>query len=184
MTTAESLLSLYEKLGAPCLSNFMLEDLGNGARYHLGAFVLADRDDCVVLIRRTPIAGHPGIEDYWWIPGGGREQGEVVEDAAIREFQEETGLSVSVDRVLLAQRATDRPFIAVFFRGTVIDGTASAGSDPDESTAEVRAFLRGEVPLERLWSDADRILLVQEGFAEGSIEDLIVKNGFRPNPAP
>src|SRR4051812_46413166 len=37
---------------------------------------------------------------YWMIPGGGREDGEDEIACVIREVAEETGLNVSVDRVL------------------------------------------------------------------------------------
>lgn len=42
------------------------------------------------------------------LPGGRREQGEKSEDCAKREFQEETGLSLSVERILGTYDSPDR----------------------------------------------------------------------------
>lgn len=179
MKPTEYLQSLYQRIGAPCLTNFALSDLDDNVSYQFGAFALADHDGRVVLIRRKPIEKYPGIEDYWWIPGGGREADEPLDETAMREVREETSLRISVGRILLAQLVEDRPFIAVFFRGCVVDGAVSSNSDPDGITEEARSFPLGGVPFERLWTDQDKILLVQEGFAAGQVEDLIRKNGLR-----
>jgi ADP-ribose pyrophosphatase YjhB (NUDIX family) len=179
MKPREYLGLLYERIGSPALANFSLCDLGDGVDYQFGAFALADHNSRVVLIRRTPIKEYPGIENYWWIPGGGMQADEPLDETAMREFEEETGLQISVKRILLAQLAEDRPFIAVFFRGTVTDGTVTSDADPDRITAEVRSFPVAGVPFDMLWTDQDKILLVQEGFAAGQVDDLIVKNGLK-----
>ena len=173
MKPTEYLQRLYDRLGRPGLANFTLSELDDDVAYQFGAFALADHDGRVVLIRRTPIKKYPGIENYWWIPGGAREDGERLDETAVREFREETGLSVSIQHTLLAQLAEDRPFIAVFFRGSVVDGTVSCAADPGGMTAEARTFSTADVPFDKLWTDSDKILLVHEGFATGEVGDLI-----------
>jgi len=179
MKATRYLQSLYERFGPPGLANFTLSELDDDVIYQFGAFALADHGDDVVLIRRTPIKEYPGIEKYWWIPGGAREANEQLDETAMREFEEETGLRISVERTLLAQLFEDRPFIAVFFRGAVVGGSVSSDADPDGITAEAKSFPPASVPLGDLWMDTDKILLVAEGFAIGDVEDLITKNGFR-----
>jgi 8-oxo-dGTP pyrophosphatase MutT (NUDIX family) len=55
-------------------------------------FLIVDPAKRVLLFRfvhtRGPLAGH----DHWGTPGGGVEDGETLEQAALRELQEETGL--------------------------------------------------------------------------------------------
>jgi 8-oxo-dGTP pyrophosphatase MutT (NUDIX family) len=55
-------------------------------------FLIVDPAERVLLFRfvhkRGLLAGH----DHWGTPGGGVEDGETLEQAALRELQEETGL--------------------------------------------------------------------------------------------
>jgi ADP-ribose pyrophosphatase YjhB (NUDIX family) len=183
MKAQEILKSVYVRFGEPDLASFSLTDLDGRTEYTFGAFLLADHDGRVVLIRRTPIKQYPGIENYWWIPGGTRERDEQLDQTAVREFREETGLSVTVQRTLLAELGQDRPFIAVIFRGSVVDGAVSGGGDPDNITAEAKTFAPHEIGMEHLWMHTDKILLAREGFVLGSVDDLILKNGLtKQNP--
>jgi 8-oxo-dGTP diphosphatase len=60
----------------------------------IGAYGLC-RDDAgrVLLARNSSLSTFPGL---WTLPGGGVEQGEHPDDTVVREFAEETGLTVSV----------------------------------------------------------------------------------------
>lgn len=56
------------------------------------------RDHHILLIQAHD---HPTGQSFWLLPGGGREGDESDEDCVCREVREETGLEVTVDRVLL-----------------------------------------------------------------------------------
>jgi len=56
------------------------------------------RNDHILLIKHSEYASG---QDYWVIPGGGREDGETEEECVKREMKEETHLNVTVKRLLL-----------------------------------------------------------------------------------
>jgi ADP-ribose pyrophosphatase YjhB (NUDIX family) len=50
----------------------------------------------VLLARNSALSSFPGL---WTLPGGGVDHGEPPDDAVVREFGEETGLEVRIDRL-------------------------------------------------------------------------------------
>jgi 8-oxo-dGTP pyrophosphatase MutT (NUDIX family) len=60
--------------------------------------------------------------EYYIIPSGGIEPGETLEQAALREIQEETGLEIELDRKLweyLNQGHPETYFLVTRFSGTL-----------------------------------------------------------------
>lgn len=70
----------------------------------VGAGAVVHRQGKVLLVRRN----FPPNEGMWSIPGGRVELGEGVEEAAVREIREETGLTVEVERLLDVQTLLQR----------------------------------------------------------------------------
>jgi 8-oxo-dGTP pyrophosphatase MutT (NUDIX family) len=56
--------------------------------------LIVDRLGRVLLFRFVHIKGPLAGQDFWATPGGGVEDGETVEQAALRELWEETGIRV------------------------------------------------------------------------------------------
>jgi 8-oxo-dGTP pyrophosphatase MutT (NUDIX family) len=58
--------------------------------------IVLDHDRRVLLFKvqdEEPLhKNHPGLVSYWFTPGGGVDNGETYEEAAIRELKEETGI--------------------------------------------------------------------------------------------
>jgi ADP-ribose pyrophosphatase YjhB (NUDIX family) len=182
MGICTQIAAIYEQYGDPALTNFTLEDLTGNGPGEAGVFTLADAGGRVVLIRRKPQADWPGIETYWWLPGGGREAGEGLDEAAVREFREETGLEICIERLLLA-RIKDERFFNCWFRGRVVAGRVSPAGDPCHTTAEVQLFSPADIPVGALCSDLDKIVLAHEGFINCPIDALLARCGLEERPA-
>jgi len=106
----------------------------------------------VVLVRRArgPYKGK------WALPGGFVRYGEKVEDAAVREALEETGLKVKLLKLVGVYSAPNRDprghVVSVCFAARSVGGRLRAG----EEVGEVRAFKR--IPWEGLAFDHVDIL--------------------------
>jgi 8-oxo-dGTP diphosphatase len=57
-------------------------------------FLIVDRAGRVLLFRFLYKRGALAGQDFWGTPGGGVEDGETLEQAAVRELAEETGLQL------------------------------------------------------------------------------------------
>ena len=66
-------------------------------RQRLAVYGVAKNSNQLLLCRAS---SHTEVEGWWWLPGGGVDFGESPEDALVREFMEETGLSVTVGPLL------------------------------------------------------------------------------------
>ncbi|WP_346909634.1 NUDIX hydrolase [uncultured Roseibium sp.] len=95
------------------------------------------RDNHVLLVRRA----NPPDAGRWGFPGGKIEQGETIEDAAIRELLEETGVRAAPLKVFTAVDVFDREddgtlrrhFILVAVLCRWISGEPVAGDDALEA---------------------------------------------------
>lgn len=94
--------------------------------------VIPDGEGRVLLIRR----GSDPFEGSWALPGGFVDVGETVEDAAVREAKEETGLDVELLRLIGVYSNPERDprghNVSVAFLARA-EGDPSAASDAAEA---------------------------------------------------
>ena len=78
----------------------------------------------------------PGKYDFWVAPGGGVKGSESYEEAAVREVREETGLTVSIGRLLYIEDLINPEcrLVKFWFAAQVIGG--SLNTSHPEAVAE------------------------------------------------
>jgi len=104
--------------------------------------------DRILLVQRK----RPPFQGHWSLPGGGVELGETVVMALQREVLEETGLHVSVGRLLGYMDGIDRDddgrvryhYVMLYFEAQVVGGSLSPADDAAAvrwvTVAEARAL--------------------------------------------
>ena len=113
----------------------------------------------IVLIKRK----NEPFKEYYALPGGIVEYGERVEDAAVREVKEETGLECRVKKLVGVYSDPNRDprghFVSICFLMEVIGGELKASSDAED----VKVFKLGDLPKlafdhEKMIKDAEVLL--------------------------
>lgn len=95
-------------------------------RIAVGA-VVTDPDGRLLVVER----GNPPAQGRWTLPGGRQQAGERVEEAVVREVEEETGLRVRVGALVghLEFVDDDHHYVILDFRAEVEGGTLRADDD-------------------------------------------------------
>jgi 8-oxo-dGTP diphosphatase len=117
--------------------------------------IIITKDRKVVLVRRK---FYP-FKDYWVIPGGKLEHGEILEHACVREAKEETGLKVKITKLVGVYSDPRRDprghYVSVAFLCKPIGGRIRKKT---RETKEVRKFSPEEVKRLKLGFDHRKIL--------------------------
>ena len=89
-------------------------------QYRISAGAIVEREGRFLLVRHV----RPGKYDFWVAPGGGIKGEESYEEAAAREVQEETGLTVRVGRLLYIEDLVNPQcrFVKFWFAAQLIGG--------------------------------------------------------------
>jgi len=87
--------------------------------------VLAERRGRLLLVRRN----HEPHLGEWSFPSGYVDAGEVLEEAALRETKEETGLDVRIQRLLGAYSARGDRVIFIAYAARVVAGRIRVGPE-------------------------------------------------------
>ncbi len=99
--------------------------------YHdpkIAATCIVERQGKVLMIKRDNQVGY----GLWSMPGGYVDRGEVVEEAAAREVQEETGLLVEVQRLVGLFSEAGHPVVVVAFTAKETGGRLAAGPEAQD----------------------------------------------------
>jgi 8-oxo-dGTP diphosphatase len=96
-----------------------------------GAGVLVEIDEGIVLVQR----GQPPFVGWWALPSGYIEADESVEQAAVRECKEETGLDIELLELFGVYSFPEGPVqsgIVIFYRARPVGGELEAGDDAQD----------------------------------------------------
>ena len=100
--------------------------------------VVIEKDGGIVLGKRA----HEPHLGRWSFPSGYVDAGEVLEHAATREVQEETGLDVEIDRLLGVYSTPGERTVFIAYAGHIVGGEMA----PGEECFEVAAFPPEQLP--------------------------------------
>jgi 8-oxo-dGTP diphosphatase len=94
--------------------------------------IIENSDAGIILVKR---ANDP-FKDQWALPGGIMDPDETIEQTAVREVKEETGLDVQLTALIGVYTRLDRDprgrAISVLYAAKIIGGNLIAGSDAKE----------------------------------------------------
>ena len=102
----------------------------------VAAFVFIRKEETILLVKQ----GYG--ERYWSLPGGVMEAGESIDQAAIREVEEETGLEIRLSRLVGVYSKPSEGALALTFEGFIEDGELKA----DNEVIEVGYFPFANLP--------------------------------------
>ncbi len=108
----------------------------------------------------------------WAHPGGRPEPGETLEQGLIREFNEETGLDISVgDLLYVTDRINkDNHVVVISFMVTKTGGKLGSGTGPEFATGKIRSVRMIPInDLHDLGFSTEYCNLVKSGFPKRGI---------------
>lgn len=115
--------------------------------FTIGAFaIIFDEQGRVLLCHRRDM-------DMWNLPGGGMESGELPTEAVERETLEETGLQITVERLVGVYGKKDRDELVFAFVSRVARGKLKTTDEADDC----RYFSINAIPVNTLPKQVERI---------------------------
>ena len=122
-----------------------------------GRAIIIDGDEVLLMFRRKIKNGL--VNEYYAIPGGGKEENETIEECVRREVNEEFNLDVEVKEFL--GKVEDDKNIGYIYNAKIIGGTLKLGGEELEHNKEENYYEVRRVKL----SEIDNIDLLEENKA-------------------
>lgn len=88
----------------------------------------------------------------WGIPGGGLEYKEQPTDAMVREFHEETGMKIEIEKLLRVSSAREFPHLGIVYLCKITGGEFK----PSHEISEMKYFDPDDLPV-MLFAEKDLI---------------------------
>jgi len=102
----------------------------------VAVFVFIRKEETILLVKQSY------GEQYWSLPGGVMEKGESIDQAAIREVKEETGLDICLGKLIGIYSKPGEGALAMTFEGHITGGELKA----DNEVIEVCYFPLDNLP--------------------------------------
>ncbi|QHW34027.1 NUDIX hydrolase [Paenibacillus rhizovicinus] len=139
--------------------------------------IVMDKQDRVLLIqtRHTKSDGF-----YWIVPGGRIEEGEFSRDAAIREVKEETGLDITIKKLVWVEESkNERGQIGYihYFLAERTDEEPIIGHDPELQASEQKI-------MDVAFKDREEIMTMEKVYPEvikhSDFWDVVTEESHNP----
>jgi len=131
-------------------------------RYQVAvAAIIFDADWRILLLRHT----YRKFE--WGLPAGGLESEEDPETAVVREFREETGLEIQVEKMLKAVSTREYHHVSLIYLCSMVGGEFR----PSLEVSEMRYFHTEQLPA-MLSDEKELIRDVSKQLKAGPIDEL------------
>ena len=95
----------------------------------------------------------------WGIPAGGLEYGEQPDKAVVREFYEETGMQIEVEKLLLAESSKEDRNISLIYLCKIMSGTFKESHE----ISEMKYFDVNDLP-QMLFAEKNLIRLIAKSL--------------------
>ena len=125
--------------------------------------------DGFAFMHRVGVQNHP-IGNYYTFPGGGKEEGETIEEGTKREIQEEFGINVEIVKQLYYLKNEEKE--EYFFLCKYIDGKFGTGKGP-EFSGDPKDTHRGQYLPEIIKKEeVKNITLLPDEIKEKLVQDI------------
>lgn len=126
-----------------------------------------------VLLQQGFDPGRPGDGPWWLTPGGGLNDGESLEDAAVREVLEETGLRLSPEQLgtVIATRVAHFEFEHRRFRQT--ESFFAVNVEPFAPQHHGWDELEQRALLDHRWWSVEELLATDETMYPGELATVV-----------